>query len=192
MKYSFFFLCVFLLIGCSEDNSDAGRLSGLDFPRDCVENEVGDSFISDDWPFDSLGFGFRFYAPTTYLLTPDAEGQFVFALTAKAIDTIQSWTITDEDDIEVFRLENFPANNLDFGWDGTSDSQLLEGAFLSRVTFMSPTGIENFMEWAFCGVLCEGLDGHVDNGLDLTNSRWWNQSTCGPYSPELTLPVDCM
>ena len=48
MRYSFFFLCVFLLIGCSEDNSDAGRLSGLDFPRDCVENEVGDSFISDD------------------------------------------------------------------------------------------------------------------------------------------------
>lgn len=44
---------------------------------------------------------------------------------------------------------------------------------MSRITFLSPTGIENFGQSTFCGLLCGGMiEEYLDDGLNLNDVRW--------------------
>jgi len=106
-----------------------------------------------------------------------------FALSFRGIDSIETWVIHNEDGGEVFRAENFALGTLEPSWDGLYNNQLQEGRYLSHATFMSPTGIENFVEFSFCAVPCnkDVIDEYIDDGLDLTNSLWWSQSNLPPY-----------
>lgn len=149
----FIFLAI-CLTSCEQISNE--DLRGLSFPSDCsLDNPVTKSFISDDWEMVDEEGDFFFFQPNLYLLFSEAEGIQLFALSTRVIDTIQSWTITDENSNIVFSLENFPTNNVEYGWNGKFNGvNVQDGFFHSKAIFNSPNGIENFVEWTFCGFRC--------------------------------------
>ena len=176
----------FTMTNCSDDSTprmQIEELAELNFPQDCTEG-TNLQYISQDWE-DSIGRA-SVYTPDIYLLRPDAKGLELFTLSSIGISTIESWTIRNKFGEEIFRQENFPTGDFEYGWNGVSNSgELEEGMFFSRVTFLSPTGIENYAEWTFCSLLCDGttLGYHREDGLRLESGIIRFGSTWEPYGP---------
>ena len=182
-------LSIISLFSCSDEPNQSVNNFEFNFPMDCCTIDQFEISGIRDLESENL----RIYTPCVFVPDGPTTNNIYLIQTNDQIDTIKRIEVSDMDGKIIFVRENFPSNDMEFGWNGKLDQINQEGAFKIKLNFISKQNTEISISYIICALNCERnqpfLSGYDAVGLDFNNLRWPNQHD-GNGGFDVTAPIE--